>query len=68
MSIDRSLFDAGTDKDGSDASDLAIVCCVTAGGLAASGLLLDPPNLGAACLLAAAASVGLAFWATSGQP
>jgi len=69
MRIDRSLTDAGREPDGTDQGDLAIVCCVSAGGLAATGLLLlGPPNATALCLFAAAASLGLALLATTGQP
>ena len=68
MQIDRSLTDTGRDTDGADAGVLAIVCCVSACGLAASGLLLlGQPNAAALCLIAAA-GLGLALWATAGQP
>lgn len=69
MRIDRSLTDAGSDTDGSDVGDLAVVCCVSACGLTATGLLLlGPPNAAALCLIAAAAGLGLTLWVTAGQP
>ncbi|CAA0112520.1 Uncharacterised protein [Starkeya nomas] len=68
MRINRSLTGAGSDTEGPDAGELVIVCCVSACGLAATGLLLlGPPNAAALCLMAAA-GLGLALWATAGLP
>ncbi|MDF2997186.1 MAG: hypothetical protein K0R27_2823 [Xanthobacteraceae bacterium] len=61
--------DAGSDTEGTEAGEFAFVCCVSASGLAATGLLLlGPPNATALCLMAAAAGLGLALWATAGPP
>ena len=69
MRIDRSLADTDSDLAEPDASDLAIVCCVSACGLAATGMLLiGPPNTTGLFLLAAAATLGFALWATADRP
>lgn len=66
MRINRSLTGAGSDADGPDAGDFAIVCCFSACGLSATApLLFGPPNATALCLMTAAASLGLALWATA---
>lgn len=54
----------GVGRAGSD--EFVIVCCVSAGGLAATGLtLLGPPSAMTLGLIAAATGIGLALWATA---
>jgi len=68
MRNNRSPTGAGSDTEGPDAGELVIVCCVSACGLGATGLLLlGPPNATALCLVGAAA-LGLALWTTAGLP
>lgn len=66
MRIHRVRTGAGGDVGRTGADEFVIVCCVSAGGLAATGLtLLGPPSAMTLGLIAAATGIGLAHWATA---